>query len=354
MDRLNLIGELSGAVGVSGFEDDVRSIIRDKAAAAADEMRVDSLGNVMAVLNPGADFTVMIEAHMDEIGFVVSHVGDQGLLRFALLGGWDPRVLPAHQVVIQTRTGNLAKGVIGMAPPHVQSAEDQKKVIPPEDLFIDVGVSSVEEARERGIDVGCPGVLTSTMENIGNGCIMAKAADDRLGCSLLIELLGHFARNRPDFTLVATFAVSEEVGLRGATAAAYSVNPDLALVLEATVGDTPGLPDHKQPSRLGRGAVVTIADNRIIVPSHLVSFLGRTAEKLNIDYQYKTPIYGGTDAGAIHLSRGGVPTAVISVPCRYIHSPSSLFKIQDYECVFKLALAFVEQARQAASRPRLP
>ena len=348
MNRLDLIGELCSAIGVSGFEDDVRNIIREKVTATADEVRVDALGNVMAVLNPGTDFTVMIEAHMDEIGFIVSHVEEQGLLRFSLLGGWDPRVLPAHQVVIQTRTGSQVKGAIGMAPPHVQTAEDQKKVIPPE------GVSSAAEARDRGIGVGCPGALYCPVENIGSGCVMAKALDDRLGCALLIELLDHFAGNRPDFTLVATFAIGEEVGLRGATAAAYSVNPDLALVLEATVGDTPGLPDHKQPSRLGRGAAVTIADNRIIVPSHLVSFISQTAESLKIGYQYKTPIYGGTDAGAIHLARGGVPTAVISVPCRYIHSPSSLFRTEDYESVFRLALAFLQRARQAAAPPRLP
>ena len=238
---------------------------------------------------------------------------------------------------------------VPMAPPHVLSPEEQKQTVPPEDLFIDVGAASAEEIRKLNIGVGSPGTLFAPFTEMGGGAIMAKALDDRLGCAVLIELLELFSRNRPDFTLAAVFSSAEEVGLRGATTAAYSVRPDAALVLEATVGDTPGLPDRKQPAKLGKGAAITVADKRIIVPRHLIQYLVDMAENRNIAYQYKTPTFGGTNAGAIHLSREGVLTAVLSIPCRYIHSPISIFRLEDYESVFRLSTAFVEQAREVAA-----
>ncbi len=348
MDRRPLVRKLCEAVGVSGFEEDVRTLIRAEAEPLAHEVRVDRLGNLIAVVNPGADFTVMVDAHMDEIGFLVNHIDPQGLLHFALIGGWDNRVLPAQPVVVRSVTGEYLHGSIGMAPPHVQKSDEQNRVIPPEDLFIDLGASSEEEARERGIEIGAPGTLFVPAEDLFPDVMRAKSLDDRLGCAVALELLHHFSRNVPDFTLAVAFTTCEEVGLRGASGAAYTIHPDLALVLEATMGDTPGFPAHKQPTRLGKGAAVTIADNRIIVPRHLVRFLQQTAVRENIDHQYKTPIYGGTDAGAVHLSRGGVPTAVLSVPCRYIHSPVSLFRWTDYDAVARLAIAFIQGAREAA------
>ncbi len=237
-------------------------------------------------------------------------------------------------------------GAIGMAPPHVQSPEDQKKPISPEDLFIDVGASDAEKARELNVGVGSPGTLYAPFTELGGGAIMAKALDDRLGCAIIIELLEMFSHDRPDFTLAAVFSSAEEVGMRGATTAAYAIHPDAALVLEATVGDTPGLPDRKQPTRMGKGAAITVADKRIIVPRYLIQYIVQLAEQEKIAYQYKTPIFGGTDAGAIHLSREGVLTAVLSVPCRYIHSPISLFRMEDYESALSLSTAFVKRARE--------
>jgi endoglucanase len=289
----------------------------------------------------------MVDAHMDEIGFIISHVEKEGLLRFAPLGSWDPRVFPAHQVVIQTRLGKNVMGTIGMPPPHVQAAEERKTVIPIDDLFIDVGVSSAEEAIALGIEIGVPGTLATTVETLKTGTIMGKALDNRIGCALLVEILEYFSQHVPDYTLVANFATGEEVGLRGATTAAYMIDPQLALVLESTVGDTLGLPDRKQPSRLGRGAVITVADKRTIVPPYLIKFLTNLAARENIPIQYKTPLYGSTDAGVIHTTRGGVPTAVLSVPCRYIHSPNGIMKLEDYESVFRLAISFLKNARQA-------
>ncbi|HUL23525.1 MAG TPA: M42 family metallopeptidase, partial [Thermodesulfobacteriota bacterium] len=332
MDTVELLRELSDQFGVSGFEGEIRDWIYANIKDRVDDIQIDVLGNLMATINPGTDLIIMLDAHMDEIGIMVSYLEEGGFLRFAPIGGWDPRILPAQQVVIRSRDGKKYRGVIGASPPHIQTPEEQKQALKVEDLFVDIGVQSKEEILARGIDVGSPGNLHYPFQLLEKGRVMGKALDDRVGCAVLIRCLEYLWASRPDFTLVANFAVSEEVGLRGARTAAHQIRPDLALAIEGTVGaDTPGIPAHKCPARLGKGPAISVADNSIIVNPSLVTFTEEVAKTLNIPWQHKLPLFGSTDAGAIHITGKGVLTGIVSVPCRYIHSASSVLDIKDFE-----------------------
>ena len=346
MNTVELLEHLSNRFGVSGFEDDVRDWICESVRNLVEDIETDVLGNLIARINPGQDFTLMLDAHMDEIGIMVSHVEEGGFLRFALIGGWDPRVLPGQQVEIRSRGGKIHRGVIGALPPHVQTSEEQKQPWKVEDLFIDVGAESREATAAMGIGPGMPGALAYPFQVLSDHRVMGKALDDRVGCAVLIRCLEYFSRNRPDFTVAVNFAVSEEVGLRGARTAGYQIQPDVALVVEGTVGaDTPGTPGHKCPTRLSKGPAISVADKSIIVNPTFVEFIEQAAAALKIPWQHKVPLSGGTDAGAIHLSRGGVLTGIISVPCRYIHSPSSVVDLRDLEHTVTLVTEVARRAR---------
>ncbi|MGD0918650.1 MAG: M42 family metallopeptidase [Thermodesulfobacteriota bacterium] len=351
MDNIELLKELSGQFGVSGFEGEVREWIRENIRDLVDGIEIDVLGNLMARINPDinpqGDFIMMLDAHMDEIGIMVSYLEESGFLRFTPIGGWDPRVFPSQRVEIRSRDGKKHRGVIGASPPHIQTPEEQKQALKVEDLFIDIGVNSREEVAERGIGPGSPANLHYPFQLLGTNRAIGKALDDRVGCGVLIRCLEYFSRNRPDFTLVANFAVGEEVGLRGAKTAAFQINPDVALVVEGTVGaDTPGIPAHRCPARLGQGPAISVGDKSIIVNPSFVSFIEQTAEASKIPWQHKTPLFGGTDAGAIHVTGRGILTGIVSVPCRYIHSPSSIVDLQDFEHTISLVIEVVRRARK--------
>ncbi len=347
MDTIELLRELSDQFGVSGFEEEVRDWIYGNIKDRVDDVQIDVMGNLMATINPGRDFVMMLDAHMDEIGMMVSYVEEGGFLRFAPIGGWDPRVFPAQRVEVRSRDGKKHRGVIGASPPHIQTPEEQRQALKVEDLFVDIGVRSKEEVLDRGIEVGSPANVHYPFQLLERGRIMGKALDDRVGCAVLIRCLEYLWANRPDFTLVVNFAVSEEVGLRGARTAAYQIKPDVALAIEGTVSaDTPGIAPHKCPSRLGKGPAISVADNSIIVNPSLVTFIEEVAKRLEITWQHKVPLFGSTDAGAIHLAGRGVLTGVVSIPCRYIHSPSSVFDLQDFENTVLLVTELVSRIRE--------
>jgi len=351
MEDVELLRELSGQFGVSGFEGEVREWIHKKIEPLVDSIETDVLGNLIAKINSGRDLTLMLDAHMDEIGVMVSYVEESGFLRFASVGGWDPRVFPAQQVEIKARDGKKVRGVIGASPPHIQTAEEQKQVLKVEDLFIDIGGTSREEIRALGIGPGSPGNISYPFQILEKNRAMGKALDDRVGCAILIRCLDHFAEHRPDFTLVANFAIGEEVGLRGAKTAAFQIQPDIGLVIEGTVGaDTPGVPSHRCPARLGKGPAISVADNSIIVNPSFVRLIEQTADMLKIPWQHKVPLTGSTDAGAIHVAGKGVLTGIISVPCRYIHSPSSVVDLKDFEHTVSLVIEVVRRAREITSQ----
>jgi len=338
---------LSDAFGVAGFEDEVRDLIERFIEPYTDECRVDALGNLIATRRGKSDKKLMLDAHMDEIGFMVSYIEEEGFLRFAPLGGWDARIIPSHAMTILTQTGRKVKGVIGTPPPHILTQEEREKPFKIEDLFVDVGAGSREEVEKLGIRIGSPAVIAYPFERLNEGSVAGKALDDRVGCALLVKTLEALKDEELEVTLVANFAVCEEVGLRGARTAAYQIEPDVALALEGTVGaDVPGIPEARQPTRLGRGPAITVADRSLIVAPKLIKALTRIAEEEGIPYQYKVPPFGATDAGAIQQTRGGTLAGVISVPCRYIHSPFSVMRLDDFENAVRLTTAFVRRCQE--------
>ncbi len=325
-----LLEQLSNARGVSGNEAEVRQIIVDAVRERVDEYRIDTLGNLIACKRGvgrgsrrGAP-RVMVAAHMDEVGLLITHVDNDGRLRFAKVGGIDDRVLLSKVFLIGK---DSVPGVIGAIPPHKTEARDRDKVIHADDMTLDIGAKSKEDALDA-IHIGDYATFATDFSRLGDNVVRGKALDDRTGCSLLVDLL---TMDYP-FDLYGVFTVQEEVGVRGARVAAYSVNPDLAFVLESTVcDDSPKEKDVSPTTRMGYGPAITIADRTTVSDKRLVELLTRTATENKIPFQFKGPLVGGTDAARIHLARGGIPTAAVSVPTRYIHSPAALLSLTDYE-----------------------
>jgi endoglucanase len=345
MDLLEKLQRLSDAFGVAGFEDEVRDVIREMVEPYVDGWEVDPLGNLICWRGEGEP--VMLDAHMDEVGFMVRWIEKDGFLRLTPLGSWDERILLGQRVVIRTRAGQKRLGVIGTVPPHILSEGERQKVVPLEDLFVDVGARSREEAHLLGFHLGDPATIHYPFTSIHQGYVTGKAFDDRAGCLAAMEALRLTAAEKLPYKLFVNFAVCEEGGLRGARAAAYRIAPKLALALEGTIGaDIPGVPEAKQPVRLGQGPAITLADRSITVNPRLVRFLEKVAEGEGVPYQYKLPAYGSTDAGPIHLERGGTMAGVVSVPCRYIHSPVSTLLLSDLEATIKLVVGFLRQAHE--------
>jgi len=348
MEWTDSLQSLSDAFGVSGFEDEVRERIESLVSPYVDSVRTDTLGNLFATRTGKEGFTVLLDAHMDEVGFMVKWIDEKGYLRFSPIGGWDTRIVPGHRVEILTRSGEKRYGVIGTAPPHILTDEERRKPIPLEKMFIDVGAASRDEVAEMGIRIGDPLTIHYPFMKLSSGYVTGKAFDDRAGCAVMIETARRLADTDLDVNLVLAFVVGEEVGLRGARTAAYQIDPDLAIALEGTIGaDMPGVPEESQPVRLGRGPAITVADRSIIVSRRLVAALEKVAEEAAIPYQYKLPTYGATDAGAIHLTRGGVITGVVSVPCRFIHSPTSTMRLNDFENTVRLMKNFITRLPNA-------
>ncbi len=345
MQPIDLLRELSDAFGVSGFEDEVREIIRAKIAPFVDTVDVDALGNLVAVRKGKDDRVLMLDAHMDEVGFIVKWVDDKGYVRFAPLGGWDERIVGGHRVVLRTRDGRKRIGVIGSAPPHILSADERAKPIPMDKMFVDVGATSRQEASDLGVEIGDPFTIHYPFSEIAVGYVTGKALDDRAGCAVLIETARRLEKTKLPMTTAFTFAFGEELGLRGATTAAFHIDPVLAIAVEGTIGaDMPGIAEESQPTRLGRGPALSVADRSIVVSPKVVRTLEKLADLNSIPYQYKLPTYGSTDAGAIHLSRGGVLAGIVSVPCRFIHSPVSTLRLNDFENVIRLVTEFTRTA----------
>jgi endoglucanase len=326
-----ILQQLSEAFGVSGYEDAVRQIIFDAIRNDVDEYRVDSIGNLITLKRGTgeAPFKVMVTAHMDEIGLMITHIEDNGQLRFAPVGGIDDRILLSKTVCIGDKK---IPGIIGVKPIHLQDDKEQEQVIKGDKLTIDIGATSKAEA-EQLVKVGDYVAFTTSFADLGP-TVKGKAFDDRAGCAVLIEIIK--AGPYP-FDLYGVFTVQEEVGLRGAQVAAYAIEPDVAFVLEGTIcDDMPKKKDVSPTTELGRGPAITIMDRTFIADRRLVKLLVDTATELGIPYQFKQPLMGGTDAGAIHTTRTGVPSVTVAVPSRYIHSPVCLLSKSDFENTARL------------------
>jgi endoglucanase len=327
-----ILKELSEAIGVSGNEDAVRKIIANAVRDHVDELHTDTIGNLFAVKRArGAKraFKVMIAAHMDEVGLMITGCEGSGGLRFRPVGGIDDRILPGKVLLVGP---DKIPGVIGAKPIHLLKGDEDKQVIKMDAMVIDIGASSKEEA-EKLVKLGQVAAFATRYNKAGHTAT-GKAFDDRAGCAVLVELL---RGARFPFDLYAVFTVQEEVGLRGAQVAASAVEPDCAFALEGTVcDDLPKDKDTSPTTELGHGPAITLMDRSVFADRRLVDHLVATAERLGIPYQFKQPGVGGTDAGAITRSKAGVPSAPVAVPCRYIHSPVSRLSLDDFENAVKL------------------
>ncbi|MFB5067537.1 MAG: M42 family metallopeptidase [Candidatus Wallacebacter cryptica] len=335
-----LLKRLTEACGGPGQEHEVRDLIRKEVTGIVDEIKTDALGNLITVKNGVKQGPkVMLAAHMDEVALMILSIENAGLLKFNPIGGIDPRVLVAKTVVIGK---NRIAGVIGSKPIHLQRPDERNKALSIDELYIDIGATKKEEA-ERLVSIGDLAYFTTKYAEMGPDKIKAKALDDRIGCAMLIDLL----KDSYEFPLYGVFTVQEEVGLRGAGTAAYQVEPDIALVLEGTTAsDVPEIPEHKHATSVGKGPSLTVMDSSVIPDPRLVAKLIKLAEKHNIPVQYRRHTAGGTDAGKIQQSRTGVRTAVIALPCRYIHSPAAICSKSDYENAVKLVKAFLRSIEE--------
>lgn len=340
-NTVKLLKSLTEAHGVPGYEQEVRALLREYFEPLGDVTQ-DRLGSLICH-KVGDGPRVMLAGHMDEIGFMVRHITKEGFLKFLQLGGWWDQVLLGQRVVIKTRKGDVV-GVIGAKPPHLLDAEERDKVVKKKDMFIDIGATSEDEVRAAGVRVGDSAVPRSDFVVLANPqTYLSKAFDNRIGCAVVVDVLrqlGNGGEHPNNLYGVAT--VMEEVGVRGATTSVRAVNPDVAIVLESDIaGDVPGIKDEVCNVRLGGGPSVLIYDARMIPNLKLRDMVVDTAAELNISIQFNAMPGGGTDGAAIHLHETGVPTVVVGVPARHIHSHGAIIHRQDYDDTVRLVSAVV-------------
>jgi putative aminopeptidase FrvX len=341
MKLVEVLEKLSNANGVTGREDEVRDLMKKYLKPYVDETRIDRLGNILALKKGKKDApTVMLAAHMDEVGLMIKNITKRGFLQFAKVGGIDDRILFAQKVIVHTDKAPLT-GVIGSKPPHIQTDEERKKVLEADKLFIDVGAKDKKEAEKMGVHIGDVVSFDTKFARVGKDVVVGKAFDDRVGCSMIIEVMRRLPK--VDCNVYAVGTIQEEVGLRGATIAAFQVAPDVGIALEATVaGDMPGVREGEAPAKMKEGPVLTVADAGLITHPKILKLLINSAKEHKIPYQLETGIRGATDASKIALTREGVPSGVISVAARYIHSPAAILDLDDVEKAVQLAVAAIQ------------
>lgn len=332
-----LLKRLTEAMGPSGFEDEVRDILREELAHSVDRSYTDVLGTLICekgLTKSGP--RVMLDAHMDEVGLMVVGVQDTGLLRFRPLGGIDPRILVAKRVRVGS---SKLPGVIGAKPIHLQKPDEQKHPIPEDDLYIDIGARDKDDALSH-VQMGDVAVFDTIYDTMGENCVKAKSFDDRVGCYILSEIL----KKSYSMPIVGAFTVQEEIGVRGATAAAHRIAPDIAIALEATVCfDGPFVPSHSEGTKLHGGPALTVQDGRTIADMRFLQFMMETATKHNIPYQLRRVKGGSNDFSAIHKSRAGVVGGGISIPLRYMHAPAQIISLRDVENTILLVDAILQE-----------
>ena len=327
-----LLQKLCAADGISGDENTVRELILAEIRPFADSVTIDPLGNLL-IHKKGKNrpkAKLMLSAHMDEVGLMVTDITSDGYLKFDEVGGIDRRVLIGKNVTVS----QTVNGVIGVKPIHLTKGDESSAIPSYSELYIDIGAQSAQEAQKYvspGDSVCFVSEFTQTTE-----MIRFKAIDDRFGCLVLIDLI----KSELDFDTDFAFVVQEEVGLHGATVAAYTLDPDYALVIETTTAaDIPEIDAQKQVCCLGEGAVISMMDKRTIYDKEMAALALKTAEEIGVKAQIKRAVAGGNDAGVIHKSRGGVRTLAVSLPCRYLHAPSCVAAKDDCESVLQLTRA---------------
>ncbi|MBR3213514.1 MAG: M42 family metallopeptidase [Methanosphaera sp.] len=339
--NVKLLEELSLTPAISGNEEKIREIIIRELEDSVDEIETDVMGNVVCTKKGKADApTVMLASHMDEIGLMVKYIDKNGFVKFIKIGGINDQML-SNQAVIIHHDGKEVPGVIGSKPPHVTKAEEKNKVIPYNEMFIDIGAEDREDA-EKMVSVGDMITLRSWFEEYPNDKVMGKALDNRIGCYVMMEIM---KRTESRATIYGVGTVQEEVGLKGAKVSSYHLNPDYAFALDTTIcGDHPGIKLEESPCKMGSGPAVILADRSgdgVITPKVMKDMIINAASIKDIEIQLEASDGGTTDATAIHLNREGIITGVISVPTRYLHTPVSVASCKDIENTIELMVTIL-------------
>ncbi|MFC2173700.1 M42 family metallopeptidase [Acidobacteriota bacterium] len=348
---IETLEELVSLHGISGYEDRVRTAIKDKLGDLADKARTDRLGNLYVEIGTGSPHLVLV-AHMDEIGLVITYIEENGTLRFKIVGGLDKRVLPGRLVLIDTGE-KIIPGVIGIVPPHLfKDDADRNRIMEADDMVIDVGIRSREETEALGIRVRNPVILKKDFVHLPGGFISARSLDDRAGCAVLLEVLSRLQEKSLPCRVTFAWTVQEEVGIRGATALASSLSADIVIPIDTlSAGDIPGVAYHQSPVKPGKGPALRFLDRRALATPRLVEEVLALAERARIPVQVAAT-GGGTDGAAFQLE--GCSMLPVAFPLRYTHSPIEMLCYKDLEraidllCEIALNLDRIDDALQVS------
>jgi len=337
---IELLKKLCNTSGISGFESNIAEIMKKELNKSCDKVETDLFGNVIARKGKGKK-KIMLAAHMDEIGLMVKHITKEGFLNFVKIGGIDDRILLGQRVVIESKKGSVL-GIIGSKPPHMQKEDEIKQAIKHENLFIDIGCKDKKEA-EKKVEVGDPIVFEKNFGNLNGDLYYGKAIDNRIGCYAMIKIMEEI---EADAEIYAVATAQEEVGLKGARTSSFKINPDLAIAIDTTIaGDTPQMKENESSLKIGNGVAITMIEasgRGVIVNQKIREIFIETAKKNKIKYQIDVLEGGMTDGATIYISREGIPTGVLSIPTRYIHSPTAVFSIKDVESAITLTLRSIK------------
>ncbi|MCG8347710.1 MAG: M42 family metallopeptidase [Chloroflexales bacterium] len=343
-EMLTMMKELTDAPGVPGQEEAVRRVMR-RYLEPLGEVMTDNLGSIVGrKVGQAGGPKIVLAGHLDEIGFMVTRITDEGYLKFQTLGGWWEQVMLAQRVEVYTRNGPII-GVIGSKPPHILEAEERKKPADKKTMFIDIGASSCQEAEEWGIRPGDPVVPVCPFTVMRNEkLLMAKAWDNRFGCALAIEVLRRLKGQPHPNEIYGVGTVQEEVGLRGATTTTNMIAPDIGFALDTGIaGDMPGVNLDEASGKLGKGPVILLYDSSMIPHTGLRDLVIDVAAAENIPLQFDKMPGGGTDAGKMHVFGAGVPSIVVGIPVRYIHTHASILHRDDFEQAVQLLVAVIKR-----------
>jgi tetrahedral aminopeptidase len=337
--HFDLLKRISESSGVPGFEKEIRELIVKELEGLVDEIKVDNMGNILATKKGRQDKKVMVSAHMDEIGFIVSYIDDEGYCRFQPLGGFDPKTLTSQRVLVHGK--EKVVGVMGSKPVHIMSPEEKTKSPQLKDYFIDLGMK--KDKVEQKISIGSPVTRLRSLIEMGD-CVNGKSLDNRVSVYILLETLRELKDSTLPYDFVAAFTVQEEVGLRGAISAAHQVNPDFGINLDVTVAfDTPGAQAHESVTKLGKGTAIKIMDGHTICDYRMVDYLKHVAEREMITYQLEILPAGGTDTAALQKSgKNGSIAGAISIPLRNMHSVIEMVDKNDIRASIELLKSALE------------
>ncbi len=336
-----ILKDMSMLNGIPGNEREVRKYMKAQMEGKA-EIDFDNLGSIIAKkVGEENGPRIMVAGHMDEVGFIVTKITDEGYVKFLPAGGWWGQVMLAQQMEITTREDKRIRGVIGAKPPHILTPEDRKKPVDIEDMYLDIGVKDKEEAEKLGIKTGdmiTPFIETVAMSN--EKYLLGKAWDNRVGCAAAIDVLDNLQKETHKNIYYGVGTVQEEVGLRGARTSAYQIDPDIGIAVDTTIAHD--FPKGSKETVLGKGVGIMVADSSMVGHKGLRDFVVDVAEKHDIPYQLTHLKRGGTDGGMIHLTRSGAPSIALCVPVRYLHSHTSIMHEDDYDAMIRLITEVVK------------